>query len=277
MEPTSKPYAVLAVAVPAAATIIALALGWSLFQVFFVAIVMFCCIPIICMGLCQWMHGNGYRFLNVGVDWSSKKEKESREIASRWGKWIVIGTIVLSLACAFITYNLILGLVLLGVSIVLMLAPMFTGMNKGSPLPSWSKGTRIAVVAVALILAVVPFMYIVGGGIGTTNSVDVSLDDDSFTVKAPMFDHTFSYSEVDDCQFMYDFDKGKRVMGFYSETISSGRYNNDLFGNYQLAAYTEVTPCIAFSVDGEMYAFNQSTVDLTMETFEALIEKLESV
>ena len=275
MEPSSKPYAVLAVAVPAAATIIAWALGWSMFQIFFVAIVMFCCIPIVCMGLCQWMHGNGYRFLNLGVDWSTKKDKESREIASRWGKWIVIGTIVLALACAFITYNLIVGLLLMGLSIVLMVAPIFKGLSKGSPLPSWSKGTRIAVVAVALVLAVVPFMYIVGGGMGTTESVDVSVGDDSFTVKAPFFDHTFSYDEVDDCQFMYPFDKGKRVMGYHSGTISSGHYNNSLFGDYELAAYTQVEACIVVSVDGEIYAFNQDTDELTMDVYDELIKKLD--
>ncbi len=274
MESSSKPYAVLAVAVPAAVTLAAFLMGWSTFQVMYVAIIAFCCIPIICMGLCQWIHGNGYRFLNVGVDWSSKKDKESREIASRWGKWIAIGTIVLMWACALIISNLVLGLVLMGLGVVMMIAPIFKGLGKGSPLPSWSKGARVAVVAVSLMLAAVPFLYMAGGGLGSSESVDVSLGEDRFTIRAPFFDHSFSYDEVDDCQFMMDFDKGQRMMGYHSGTISSGHYKNGIFGEYELAAYSQVVPCIVFSVDGQMYAFNQSSVDLTMEMFEKLVGKL---
>ncbi len=275
MEPTSKPYAALSVAVPAAATLAAWALGWSPFLIVFTAIILFCCVPIVCMGLCQWLHGNGYRFLNVGVDWRSKSDKESREIASRWGKWIAIGSIVLVWACAMIMYNVVLGLVLIAASIVLMVAPIFKGISKGSPLPSWSKGTRVAVVAVSLVLAVVPFMYIAGGSLGTSDSVDVSLGEDSFKISAPFFSHTFSYDDVDDCQYINDFDKGKRIMGFHSGTISSGHYRNSMFGDYELAAYSEVRPCIAFSVDGEMYAFNQSSDEKTMEMFEDLVKRID--
>ncbi len=275
MEPASKPYAVLAVLVPIAVLAFGLLRGWSWFSLLFSALILVCCFPLLCAMLCMWLHGSGYRFLNVGIDWRSMDDKKSREVASRWGLWLSIGTAVLLLGMALITTNLIIGLVLTVASVGLMLLPFAKGATKGSRLPAWPRSKRIAAVAVFTLLTIVPFAFVMDGGAGSmSNSVEVSMDEEGFTVKAPFFDHRFSYDEVDDCQYFEDFPKGKRVMGYYDGTISSGKYENDLFGRYELASYSKIRPCIAISIGGEMYAFNQNSDGSTELLYESLKERL---
>ena len=79
---------------------------------------------------------------------------------------------------------------------------------------------------------------------------------------------------MDDCQYFEDFPKGKRIMGYQDTNVSSGRYNNSLFGDYELASYSKVRPCIAISVGGEMYAFNQNSDDLTWALYQSLKERI---
>ena len=107
-------------------------------------------------------------------------------------------------------------------------------------------------------------------------SVDVSVGEDSFSVKAPFFDRSFSYDEIGGCEYFEDFPKGKRIMGYSDGTLSSGRYSNSIFGSYELASYSKVRPCIAVSVGGEMYAFNQSSDTLTESLYETLKEKISA-
>ncbi len=275
MEPTSKPYAALAILVPTLVIVFGLIRGWSWFSLLFSAIILFSCFPIVCAGLCMWLHGSGYRFLNVGVDWKSMDEKKRREVASRWGLWMAIGTVILIWGTAFLMLNLVIGIILMAAGTILMVLPFAKGAAKGSPVPNWSRGKRIVVVAAFTLLTAVPFAFVMDGGAGSmSNSVDISLGDDSFTVKAPFFDHSFSYDEIDDCQYFEDFQKGRRVMGYSDGTISSGRYDNDLFGRYELASYTKIKPCIAISVGGEIYAFNQSSKDLTESLYQSLLDKI---
>ena len=89
-----------------------------------------------------------------------------------------------------------------------------------------------------------------------------------------MFDHTFTYSEIDEIRYDADFDKGSRRMGYGTDTISSGKWKNAEFGNYELASYSNVKPCIIISVDGGIYAFNQSSDDATLNLFNDLKNRI---
>ena len=50
--------------------------------------------------------------------------------------------------------------------------------------------------------------------------------------------------------------------------------SNGALGNYKLASYTQVNPCIFFLYEGKYYAFNQGSVEFTEQAFEMLKSKI---
>lgn len=148
------------------------------------------------------------------------------------------------------------GIVLIVVGVVLLIASAAAIRKKvdSYQLPSFGTGAKaIAVIGVAL-LATVPATVL--SDTVAKESVEITFYDDGFAVKAPMFDNRFHYSDIQDCRIEKNFDRGARIYGYAGPDICSGKWNNGLFGTYELAMYTCVKDVIAFSEGGAMYAFN---------------------
>ena len=269
-----KPYIALAVLAPLVAVVFVIMGSDDPLNIIYPAIVLFVCFPIIMTGVFTWFTGRGKRFINT-VDWSRYTEEEAKKTVSYTGFWVMITVIILTYGVSLIMVNLWIGLSIIAVAIILMLItllrPMFKKINR--PLPSMDSVKAFSVILLVTAVSLVPTTYFMITGVGS-ESVDITLGDGSFTVKAPMFDHTFRYDEIDDIQYYEDFDKGSRKMGYNDNHICSGKFHNSLFGDYQLAAYRSVTPCVAISVDGQMYAFNQDSDAKTLELFESIKDRM---
>ena len=135
-----------------------------------------------------------------------------------------------------------------------------------------SKGS-VAAVVIIFALATIPVSY-AASSISTDGQIGITLDEENFTVVGPMFDHTFVYSDIEQFYLDEDFDKGKRKMGYGTSTIKSGKFQNSQFGNYELASYAKVKPCIVIMVDSEYYAFNQASDKETQDLFTELKERI---
>ena len=228
----------------------------------------------ICYGLYMWLHGGGYRFLNIGVDWSRMTDGEARSTASGFGIWITASMVLLLFSLSILMHHMVPGFILMAISVAFVFVPLARKPEKKRSLPLMTPSKRALTVILVSAIALIPSMYMFESE--GTGSVEITMDDEGISVKAPMFDHRFLYEDIDGCEYYEDFPKGSRVMGYADGTIASGTFKNDMFGRYQLASYVKISPCIAISCDGEMYAFNQSSAGETLALYEVLSSRLSN-
>jgi hypothetical protein len=266
-------YIVLAFAVPLVSTAILVLTGHDIVDSLAVVIAVWICYPILCMGAYMWMTGTGERWLN-NVNLSKYPEDQRRAVVAEFGVGITVMSVLLMIGISLVTMGtngVIFCFIFIAAGIIAVIVPMVRTFSRKSfkPYASPSVAKEVAIVAGVTILALAPTFYF---GSNFTGSVDLEFGEDSFSVEAPMFSHTFSYSEVEGLQYIWDFDKGTRVMGYATGTICSGRYSTDYFSEgdylkYDLASYAKVAPCIVFWYDGDMYAFNQEDDKSTMQAY----------
>lgn len=270
-----KPYIAVSIIAPALAMLLLYMECNDPMDILYPTIVLFVCFPLIMMAVFFWMTGRGKRFIN-SIDWSKYTDEEASMAVSYTGFWLMITLIVMVYGLSLIFVQLWIGVAIAVVSFILMmttlLKPLFTKVSR--PLPSMDSVKALSVFLLVASISLVPTTFFLSEGM-SDNNIEVILGEDSFTVKAPMFDHTIAYSDIEDIQYISDFDKGSRTMGYDDGRICSGTYKNGE-GTYRLAAYRSVAPCIKVVAGGQMYAFNQDSDGSTLELFHNLKAKISA-
>lgn len=270
MTPYTKLCLGLSLTVPMAYIVLEAVLDTHSGSILLEAILAFCVVPVAASGAWVWFSDNAGAYVNGFPDLNGD---DRNRFANLMGIGVVLCGFVMSLGLAILLASGNMWgilIILLSLIFVFIPIPIFRKNPKARiPLKNCSTKTKMALttaISVAVLIPIpVAFMLDDSG-----NEVTVTFDEDSFTVKAPMFDHTFSYNDVGGLAFEENFEKGKRIYGYATSEISSGKYRNSLFGEYELASYSKITPCITFSVNGNMYAFNQEDVEKTQQAYDAL-------
>ena len=264
-----KPYIALAVIGPTVALLFILIGNKEPLQIIYPAVTLYVCFSIIMMGSFFWITGRGKKTIN-GIDWSKYSEEDAKKLVSRTGFWIMISVVVLiyGLSLLFVEFWAAIAVIIMAVILMVASFAVLFCKRADKPLPTMDSVKAISVFLLLATISLVPTTYLMSEGM-MEESVVVTVNDDSFTIKAPMFDHTFRYDEIE-IGYDDDFDKGTRRMGYNDLKICSGKFHNDAFGDYELASYTSVRPCIIVTVGSERYAFNQDSDASTLEMFNTL-------
>ena len=230
--------------------------------------------PCTVMGVYFYLEGKGYRWIN-GIDWTGLSEQERTNACSYVGFYLAIGCIILGIAITSRLVNFILGIILIVASIIIILSSfVMPERAKSKKFVEKSTGSKAAVFVVFSLLAIVP-MTAIGVSQFSQDTVEVEFLDDEVHITAPMFNHHFKYELIEDLDIDPDFDKGSRIGGYATPTISSGTFKNDVFGSYRLASYTQVKPCVFFLYEGKYYAFNQASAELTEQAYQQLLSHVK--
>lgn len=230
--------------------------------------------PCVIMGVYFYLEGKGYRWIN-GIDWTSMSEQERINACSYVGFYMAIGCVILGIAMGAILSNFIIAIILIVVSIIIIIAGcVMPERAMAKKFVERSPSSKAAIFMVFTLLAIVP-MTALGVSQFSQEVVDVEFLDDEVHIQAPMFNYHFNYESIEDLDIDSDFDKGKRIAGYGTPTICSGTFKNDVFGNYKLASYTQVKPCIFFLYEGKYYAFNQGSDELTQQAYEQLLSHVK--
>lgn len=218
-----------------------------------------------------WLGDLDVKYLNGWEQWD---DADRKALMRNVGFYSTFSMILLSVSIAITFTGRLWALALIIPVFLLIVIPMAfaTGdhYTRKAPLLDLPDSNKFGLILVLCLLTAVPFCF--SGS--SSDAVEVELGDDQFHVTAPMFDHTFVYSDVEELRYEVDFDKGSRRAGFATFTIMSGRFHNDEFGNYDLASFAEVTPCITLLYKGSHYAFNLSTVELTLDMYNQLQSRI---
>jgi len=238
-----------------------------------VAVIMTCGYSCVVMGLYCYLEGKGSDSVN-GVDWSSMSDTEKRNFIAFMGLFYIVGAVVLMIGVAVLMGMMVAGIILILVSVGFLLIPLLMKeKGKSITFKEKSNAKKIAVFAVVSVLAIVPTVYLVNNEYNT-EAILVDFGDTNLHIKAPMVDLTIPYSEIHDIGLDPDFDKGSRIYGYGTPTICSNHFRNAVFGDYTLASYTKVQPCVFFLYNGNYYAFNQNSDELTQAAYDTLAEKI---
>ena len=229
--------------------------------------------PCVILGVYFYLEGKGYRWIS-GMDWSAMSDREKTNACSYIGFYLAIGCVLLGISIVCMLINFIIAIILMVVSIIIMLIPfVMQDRAKSKEFVERSTNAKIAVFLVFSLLAIVP-MTVLGTSEFSQETVDVEFMDDKVHIQAPMFNYTFEYDKIEQLEMDPNFDKGTRIGGYATPTICSGAFSNGALGNYKLASYTQVKPCIFFLYEGKYYAFNQASAELTEQAFEMLKSKI---
>lgn len=269
-----KYYVALAFIPPAVAIVLILLSEPSFFVGMISGISLFGIFPLTILMSYIWITGKGKRWIN-GYDFSKMTEEESRSVVSTLGMWMTFSMILMTIGVAMMPVNIFIGLTVIFLSVAVMVIGLVAGYSEKAKKKRLSMNPMKAMTIVALVtvVSIVPVIAMTTVN-DTTESVDVFVGENTFTVKAPMFDHTFSYADIDSMEYYDEFEKGTRIMGYNTGYISSGKFKNDLLGNYELASYSEIAPCIVIKVNGDGYAFNQSSEQATKNLFAKLKDRM---
>lgn len=284
-----KPYILISIIVPTIIVVLVMMFAeLGIWGIFIEVILLYLMFPCIMAGVYMWATGNGSRWIN-GPDWTKMSENTRNRGVRVVGIFLSISMVVILYGVISIFYGvtawgfgtamilfaviMIAGVALLLYSVVLVSRKSFEETWRYKEPVNPSKG-KILAVTLIFAISMVPVGFSVSS-IGGNEEINITLNDDDFLVKAPMFDHTFAYDEIDTIYLDTDFEKGSRISGYGTNTIKSGNFRNSEFGDYKLASYAKVTPCIVIMVDGNYYAFNQSSDSLTEELYQDLLERIQ--
>ena len=276
MTPYSKLCLGLSLTVPIAYIVLEAVLDANSGSLLLEAVLAFCVVPVAVSGAWMWFSDNAGTYINGFPD---LKGEDRNRFANMMGIGVVLCDFVMSLGLALLLASgSLYGILIIVLSLIFIIVPILIfkkNPNAHIPLKNCSAKTQMALTAVISVVVLLPIpvaCMLDDSG----NEVTVTFDEGSFAVRAPMFDHTFSYDEVNGLTFEENFEKGKRIYGYATSEICSGKYSNSLFGEYELASYSKVTPCITFSVNGDMYAFNQADLEKTQQAYNTLCEKINA-
>lgn len=278
MRPDSKLCLCLSILVPIVYLFLANIFGSCSGSILLDAVVVFCVIPTTVSGAWLWFSDTAGLYLN---GFPNLKEEYRTRAANLMGIGVVLFGFVMSLGLGLLlSEGNIYGIIIILLALIFVLVPILYFnerkiRNVRIPLEKRSPNTKGAVIVLISILVLLP-LPVLGTLNADGNEIAVTFREDSFSVKGPMFDHTFHYKDVDVLALEENFEKGKRIYGYATSKLCSGKFNNSMFGGYYLASYTKVIPCIVFSVDGTMYAFNQADISKTQQTYNMLYDKVQT-
>ena len=128
------------------------------------------------------------------------------------------------------------------------------------------KLTVIITVIIAVVLAIVLFVVMFTGKIETT------LDDNSLTVKASMWeDLTLDYEDIDSVEYRENRVDGERIMGVGTAKLLVGSFKNDEFGLYTRYTYTGDDPCVIIKAKGRTIVIGSDDEQTTKEIYDRIV------
>ncbi len=190
--------------------------------------------------------------------------------------WFIGG--ILMLLCGLLPEKLLVYTVFIILLILIALPTVYSyrfykkqkadGTLKLSATPDsgfYKKGKIITLVLLPILLV---FLVI----ITFTGNIKIEYGETAFTVNAEYCnDITIDYDNVDNIEYVTDFDTGVRTGGFGSARLLVGNFKNDEFGNYTLYAYTQSDSHVVLTIGERRLVLSGKSEKATEEIYNELL------
>ena len=216
--------------------------------------------------------------LGIKVKWALCNDENWNATHRFGGKvWVLAGLALLILA--FIPEH-VFFVTFLPVLLVMIFAPILYSYlyyrkqkaagtyteDADNPYKTTGKYARVIVifivVAVALLL--------------TTGSFKLQYNDSDFTVEAACWsDLTVRYDEIEEIEYLEQYRKGDREMGFGSFKLGMGLFHNQEFGDYTLYAYNKTSQGVCLKVGDEIIVISGEDEEETRAIYEEISSRMK--
>ena len=216
--------------------------------------------------------------LGIKVKWALCND-ENWNMTHRFGGkvWVLVGLALLILA--FIPEQ-VFFVTFLPVLLVMIFAPILYSYlyyrkqkaagtyTEDADNPYKTTGKYVRVIVIVIVVAVALLL--------TTGSFKIQYNDSDFTVEAACWsDLTVRYDEIEDIEYLEQYRKGDREMGFGSFKLGMGLFHNQEFGDYTLYAYNKTSQGVRLTVNGEMIVISAEDEAATKAIYEELSARVK--
>ena len=216
--------------------------------------------------------------IGIKIYWAYTSE-ENWNATHRFGGrvWFIGGLLMLFTALIPAKYAIAVFLAVTAVMVIVPIAyswqyyrkQLARGDELTKPCTVNGKASKISLVALALVLILTAFLMFTG-------SIEVVLDEESFTIEAPFYeDLTVAYDAIDSVEYREGNVEGYRVMGYGSAKLLLGVFENEEFGRYTRYTYTKPESCIVLTSGEQVLVFCGSDARSTKEIYNHLAEKIQ--
>lgn len=216
--------------------------------------------------------------LGIKVKWALCND-ENWNMTHRFGGkvWVLAGLALLILA--FIPEQ-VFFVTFLPVLLVMIFAPILYSYlyyrkqkaagtyTEDADNPYKTTGKYVRVIVIVIVVAVALLL--------TTGSFKIQYNDSDFTVEAACWsDLTVRYNEIEDIEYLEQYRKGDREMGFGSFKLGMGLFHNQEFGDYTLYAYNKTSQGVRLTVNGETIVISAEDEAATKAIYEELSARVK--
>ena len=216
--------------------------------------------------------------LGIKVKWALCND-ENWNMTHRFGGkvWVLAGLALLILA--FIPEK-VFFVTFLPVLLVMIFAPILYSYlyyrkqkaagtyTEDADNPYKTTGKYVRVIVIFIVVAVALLL--------TTGSFKIQYNDSDFTVEAACWsDLTVRYDEIEDIEYLEQYRKGDREMGFGSFKLGMGLFHNQEFGDYTLYAYNKTSQGVCLTVNGETIVISAEDEAATKAIYEELSARMK--
>ena len=216
--------------------------------------------------------------LGIKVKWALCND-ENWNMTHRFGGkvWVLAGLALLILA--FIPEQ-VFFVTFLPVLLVMIFAPILYSYlyyrkqkaagtyTEDADNPYKTTGKYVRVIVIFIVVAVALLL--------TTGSFKIQYNDSDFTIEAACWsDLTVRYDEIEDIEYLEQYRKGDREMGFGSFKLGMGLFHNQEFGDYTLYAYNKTSQGVCLTVNGETIVISAEDEAATKAIYEELSARMK--
>lgn len=130
---------------------------------------------------------------------------------------------------------------------------------------------------VALVGAVIVPIILIGVCIVMfTGGVKITYEESSFTVDASYWsDIKIDYQQIEEIEYLDNFDGGYRVSGFASAKLALGQFKNDQLGDYIAYLNVKCDACVIVRSEGNVLVLNGADERETKVIYDTLLSKIQ--
>lgn len=134
--------------------------------------------------------------------------------------------------------------------------------------PYKTTGKYVRVIVIVIVVAVALLL--------TTGSFKIQYNNSDFTIEAACWsDLTVRYDEIEDIEYLEQYRKGDREMGFGSFKLGMGLFHNQEFGDYTLYAYNKTEQGVRLTVNGQTIVISAGDEAATKAIYEELSARMK--
>ena len=216
--------------------------------------------------------------LGIKVKWTLYNDENWNATHRFGGRVWVIGGLVLFLLALLPKTNLFLPF--FPVMLLIIFAPMIYSYlyyrkqkeagiyTEDTDISFQSSGKYVRIFVIVILVFVAVLL--------SSGSIRIQYNESDFEINATYWkDRTVRYDDIEEIEYLEQYQKGEREMGFGSAKLGMGYFHSDEFGDYTLYAYNHTSQGVRLKVGEETIVISAKDEEATKAIYDELCDRIK--